>query len=118
MILGALGIGVLIGGALITPNFPIVYGSILSIIKEFSKKEPSKKQVRRALKNLEKNEIIALEKKGDEVYVSLKGWINPRHVKSSLKGILAYKRQKKIWRGKWFLVIFDVPEKQRNKRNY
>ena len=27
-------------------------------------------------------------------------------------------RREKKWPGKWFLVFFDVPEKQRNKRDY
>ena len=119
MILGALGVSILLGGTfLVTPNFPIVYASILGLIKEFGKKEPSKRQVKRALKELEKKEIVSIEKKGDEVYVSLKGWISPQVLKYSLKGILEYKRKKKTWKGKWFLVIFDVPEKQRNKRDY
>ena len=29
-----------------------------------------------------------------------------------------FKRREKKWPGKWFLVFFDVPEKQRNKRDY
>ena len=119
MILGALGVSILIGGTfLVTPNFPIVYASILGLIKEFGKKEPSKRQVKRALKELEKKEIISIEKKGEEAYVRLKGWLSPQVLKYSLKGILEYKRKKKTWKGKWFLVIFDVPEKQRNKRDY
>lgn len=119
LVLGAVGVSVLLAGTfLVTPNFPIIYTSILSLIKEFGKKEPSKRQVRRVLKDLEKKEIISLEKNGEEVRVKLKGWLHPQIQKYSLKGILEYKRKKKTWNGKWFLVIFDVPEKQRNKRNY
>ena len=29
-----------------------------------------------------------------------------------------FKRKEKKWNGKWFFVFFDVPEIQRNKRNY
>lgn len=119
IILGSLGVGILLGGTfLITPNFPIIYSSILSLIKELRKREPSNKQVKRVLKELEKKEIISIEKRGEEVVVRLKGWLNPQVLKYSLKGILEYKRKKKVWKGKWFLVIFDVPEKQRNKRDY
>ena len=119
IVLAALGISVLLGGSiLITPNFPIVFASILGLIKEFTEKKPTNIQVKRVLKNLEKKEIISLEKKGEEVYVKLKGWLSPKVLKYSLKGILDYKRKKKEWKGKWFLVIFDVPEEQRNKRDY
>ena len=31
---------------------------------------------------------------------------------------MEYKKKKKQWNGKWFLVFFDVPEIQRNKRDY
>jgi len=119
MVLGALGVSILLAGTfLVTPNFPIIYSSILSLIKELRKKEPSNRQVKRVLKELEKKEIISLEKRGEEVVVRLKGWLSPQVLKYSLKGILEYKKRKKTWKGKWFLVIFDVPEKQRNKRNY
>lgn len=32
--------------------------------------------------------------------------------------LLDFKKKKKVWDGKWFLVFFDVPEIERNKRNY
>lgn len=119
MVLGAVGVSVLLAGTfLVTPNFPIIYASIVGLIKDFKKKEPTKKQVKRVLKELEKKEIISIEKNGEEVRVKTKGWLNPQILKYSLKGILEYKRKKKEWKGKWFLVIFDVPEKQRNKRDY
>ena len=62
-------------------------------------------------------DIITIEKKGDEVVVYLKGW-NSTILKYSLRSLLDLKKKKKKWQGKWFLVFFDVPEKQRNKRNY
>ena len=67
IVLAALGIGVIIGGTLITPNFPIILGSILSLIKDFKKKDISIKKVNRVLQNLEKKEIIYLERKGEDV---------------------------------------------------
>jgi len=118
LVLTALGVTVLIGGIMVTPTFPIVMGSIISLIKEFRKKEVPVAKIIRVLKNLESKEIISLSVKDDEIYVTLKNWLTPSTVKYSLKGILELKKRKKQWNGKWFLAMFDVPEIQRNKRIY
>lgn len=118
IVLAALGLSVLIGGTLVTPNFPIVLGSIISIIKEFKKKDIPEKKIKRVLQNLEKKEILSLEMKGNDIYVHLKNWLQPTIVKYSLREILELKKREKKWNGKWFMVMFDVPESQRNKRVY
>lgn len=119
LVLSAIGLGVLLGGTfLVTPNFPIVFGSILSLIKELTEKKIPEKKLRRVIKKLEEKEIIEIKEEGDQIYVYLKGRWHPLVLKYSLKPFLALKRRKKKWNGKWFLVIFDVPERQRNKRNY
>src|SRR3989338_2292398 len=71
----------------------------------------------KGFKHRELREIVSIEKKGDQVLVRLKGWI-PTVLKYSLKSLMDFKRREKKWPGKWFLVFFDVPEKQRNKRDY
>ena len=118
IVLAALGIGVIIGGTLITPNFPIILGSILSLIKDFKKKDISIKKINRVLQNLEKKEIIYLERKGEDVYVHLKDFFHPTILKYSIKAIFDLKKRDQKWQGKWYLVMFDVPEIQRNKRVY
>ncbi|MDO8609981.1 MAG: CRISPR-associated endonuclease Cas2, partial [bacterium] len=35
-----------------------------------------------------------------------------------IKALLEFKKKKKQWNGKLCMVFFDVPEIQRNKRNY
>lgn len=118
IIIKCIGLSILLGGTfLVTPNFPIVYGGILKLIEEFTKKKIPEAKIKRVLKNLERKEIISIEKKGDQVLVQLQGW-SPTVLKYSLKSLLDFKRKEKKWQGKWFLVFFDVPEKQRNKRNY
>ncbi|MBI4226386.1 hypothetical protein HY612_04720 [Candidatus Roizmanbacteria bacterium] len=118
IILSAIGLSVLLGGTfLITPNFPIVYSGILKLIEELTTKKIPEAKAKRVLKNLEKKEILTLEKRGDQVLVYLKGW-NSTILKYSLRSLLDLKKKEKKWQGKWFLVIFDVPEIQRNKRNY
>lgn len=117
-ILAALGIGAVVGGSIFfTPNFPIIVGSILKIIEEVKGVKIPRKKAIRVLKQLEKKQIIKIERKKDEVYVMVKNKNDVSILKYSLKEILNLKK-KKIWKGKWFLVVFDVPEEERRKRNY
>lgn len=119
IVLSGIGLSVLLGGTfLISPSFPIIYGSILKLIQEFTQKNIPEKKVRRVLKNLEKKELVQLTEKGEQVYVSLKSGWTPLILKYSLRPLLELKRKNKIWKGKWFMVTFDVPETQRNKRDY
>ena len=60
--------------------------------------------------------MISLEEKNGEVYVHLKSGFTPLILKYSLKPLLEFKRKKKVWNGKWFIVFFDVPIIQNNKR--
>ncbi|OGK46787.1 CRISPR-associated endonuclease Cas2 [Candidatus Roizmanbacteria bacterium RIFCSPLOWO2_01_FULL_40_13] len=119
IVLSALGLGILLGGTfLVTPNFPIIYSLFASLIKDISRKDIPKAKIRRALKTLEKKEIIELDQRGGEVFVTLKGMFTPVTLKYSLKPLLELKRKKQKWSGKWFMVFFDIPVKQNNKRNY
>ena len=40
------------------------------------------------------------------------------YLTSSIKAIFDLKKRDQKWQGKWYLVMFDVPEIQRNKRVY
>lgn len=90
-------------------------GYLLSSVKNHQKK---REKILRSLKNLEKNEIIELVEKDDKVIIYLKDVNNAKVIEYSIESLLKYKQQKKQWNGKWFLVFFDVPEIQRNKRDY
>jgi len=117
-ILAGLGIGLVLGGTVFfSPNFPIIIGSILKIIEELKGIKIPKKKAMRVLKQLEKRQLINLERKGDEVYVTLKDKDDVSVIKYSLRELLNLKK-KKDWRGRWFMVVFDVPEIERSKRNY
>lgn len=119
IILGAIGVSVLLAGTfLITPNFPIVFASLMKIIEEFKKEKIPKSKVKRVLKNLEKKKIISLEQDGEEVVVKVLDNYNVELIKYSVKQLLELKKKKKNWDQRWFLVAFDVPEKEANKRAY
>jgi len=92
-------------------------GETLKSKSSLTKKEKERK-VLRVLKNLERRQIIALEEKDDKVFVYLKDKNNPKIIEYSIKKLLDFKKKKKKWDGRWFMVFFDVPEMQRNKRNY
>lgn len=117
-VLAALGIGVVLGGSvLFTPNFPIILGSILGIIEEIRGIKIPKKKIQRVLKQLEKKQLIQIERKNDELYVTIQDKNDISIIKYSIREILNLKK-KKDWEGKWFMVVFDVPETERKKRNY
>ena len=117
IILGAIGVSVLLAGTfLITPNFPIVFASLMKLIEEFKSKKIPKTKVKRVLKNLEKKKIISLEYDGEEVIVKVLDNNNVDLVKYSIKQLLDLKKMKKNWDKRWFLVAFDVAEKEANKR--
>jgi CRISPR-associated endonuclease Cas2 len=77
-----------------------------------------RKRAYHALKNLERQKIVELVRNGDDVTVFLKNKNHPKIVKYSIKSILDLKKKKRRWNKKWILVFFDVPEEQKNKRDY
>lgn len=117
-ILAGLGISLILGGSLFfTPNFPIILGTILKIIEKIKGIKIPSQKAKRVLKQLEKEQLIEIERRNNEIYVKVKKGDSLSILKYSLKELLALKNKKK-WEGKWFLVVFDVPENQRNKRDY
>jgi len=96
----------------------VVLGYLIKLVLESLKNRADKTKIKRALKNLEKRQLIHLEDKGGKaiVYVKRKGRL--KVIEHSLKKLVEYKKKKKKWDGKWFFIFFDVPEIERRKRNY
>ncbi len=118
-ILEVIGLGLVSGGGHpLRPVLPLMVKEIINLLKEIKNLEVEEKKVRKSLEKLEKKEIIELIEKDDKVFVHLKDKDNPTVLRYSIKAILDFKKKNKKWTGKWFLVFFDVPEVQRNKRNY
>ena len=99
-------------------NLPLLIDNLQGLLKTIKNYQVKKAKVIRALKNLEKKEILDLQEKDGKVTVYLKNENHPRIIEYSIKILLDFKKKNKQWNGKWFLVFFDVPETQRNKRNY
>ncbi len=95
-----------------------IFEAMEFLLNSIQDKKEKERKILRALKNLEKKEIINLVQKKDKVYVTIKDKNNPKVIEYSIRALLDFKKRKKEWQGKWFLVFFDVPEIQRNKRDY
>jgi len=117
-ILEVIGLTLIAGGNPLRPTLSLSVKEIIKILKEVKRLNVEEKKIERSLKSLEKNEIINLEEKDNQVFVYLKDKNNPTVMKYSIKALLDFKQKNKRWNGKWFLVFFDVPEIQKNKRNY
>jgi len=88
------------------------------LLKSVKTLQEKKTKINRALQSLEKKDILNLQEKNGKVTVYLKNENHPKIIEYSIKSLLDFKRKEKKWNGKWFFVFFDVPEIQRNKRNY
>lgn len=106
------------GGSPLKPTLPLVISTIYKLLKEARRLNIEEKKILRTLKNLEKREIISIIEQNNEVYIQLIDNNHPSVIKYSLQFLLDFKKKDKKWDGKWFMVFFDVPEIQRNKRNY
>ena len=96
IILSALGISLVLGGSIfLTPNFPIILGSLIKIIKEFKGEKISKPKLHRILKRLEKRKLISLEGRGDSVQVKILEAGQVKLLRYSIKQLLEIKRKDK-----------------------
>lgn len=109
---------VVIGGSSSRPILPLMIKSIIKLLKEDFQLAVKEEKVKRVLNSLERNEIITLTEEGNNVFVQTVDKDSPVVIKYSIKILLDLKKKEKQWKGKWYLVFFDVPETQRNKRNY
>ena len=100
------------------PTMPLMIKSIWDILKRDCNLAVEEKKIKRVLKSLEKKEILSLIEMGEEVIVQTVNEDHPVVIKHSIRALLDFKKKTKEWKGKWYMVFFDVPEIQRNKRDY
>lgn len=98
---------------------PSPYYSLGILIKEIINKEKIKeKQIKKVLFDLKKRKIINIVEENNEVKIYLTEKGKEKVITRSIKLLLDFKKKNKKWNGKWFLIFFDVPEKERIKRDY
>lgn len=117
-ILEIIGLTLVSGGNPLRPVIPLAIKEIIKTLKEVKNLKVEEEKIKKSLKSLERKEIVYLVEEADEVFVRLKDKNNLTVIKYSTKALLDFKRKEKNWNGKWFLVFFDIPETQRNKRDY
>lgn len=100
------------------PSLPRLIGLTMKYLLETRKEKVNSKQVRRILNKLEKKEIINIAEKGGQAIVTVSDEGKTKLMQYSLKKIFEFKESKRKWNSRWYLVFFDVPEIQKNKRNY
>lgn len=117
-ILEVIGLTLISGGNPFRPIIPMAIKEIAKTLMEIKHLNVEEIKIRKSLEKLEAKEIIDLDEKDGKIFVKLKDKNNLTIIKYSTKALLDYKKKEKKWNKKWFLVFFDVPEIQRNKRNY
>jgi CRISPR-associated endonuclease Cas2 len=81
-------------------------------------KNLSKKQIKKALYDLEKRQLIDIIEKDGQVKIYLQEKGKQKVITRSIKLLLDYKKKEKKWDGRWFMVFFDVPEIEKQKREF
>ena len=99
-------------------NLSLLIDNLQDLLKTINNYQIKKTKVLRVLKKLEKNEVLDIQENDGKVTVYLQNENHPKIIEYSIKILLDFKKKNKQWNGKWFLVFFDVPETQRNKRDY
>jgi len=99
---------------------PSPYYTLGKFIKALLEEETnlSKKQIKKALYDLEKRQLIDIIEKDGQVKIYLQEKGKQKVITRSIKLLLDYKKKEKKWDGRWFMVFFDVPEIERRKRNF
>lgn len=92
--------------------------SVGQVFRHIDNPSQKRKRTLSIIRRLEKQKIIDLKREGDKVFVYLKDINRPKVAKYSIKSLLDLKLKKKKWNNNWVIVFFDVPEQQRNKRDY
>lgn len=122
-VLKIIGGAALVGAAVVIPAVPVVV-PILKFAKEESDRRGELKNTKfdkvrlwLILRRLEKQREIKLTNLTDgstEVKLTEKGKI--RYVRFKLADLPEH-FSKKLWDGRWRIIVFDVPEKERGKRD-
>ena len=110
--------GLLITGTIcIAGNSPYFALAIVRYFKKYGLREFKKKENKQLLDSfryLRKNNLISVEKKNKQIYISLTEQ-GKKKAKQFQINELEIKKPKK-WDKKWRILIFDIPEKTRIKR--
>lgn len=123
-VLGLVGAVGLVGAALIIPATPVIVMPIIKYWQRTSKEREEIKNTKfdkirlwKILRRLDKQRDVELQKQPDgTTLVKLTDKGHVRFLRYKLEE-LSNTLNKKKWDGRWRIIIFDVPEKERSKRD-
>ena len=104
-------------GGYYKPRINVILGLLIKYVLA-KKRGLEKRDVSRIIKSLEKKKILHVKEEDGKVYILFEKAGKLFVSKYYLRKLLNYKRKEKRWDGRWFLVFFDVPEKERKARDY
>ncbi len=119
IVVRALAVIGIVGTSVVFPNFPIVLGTIISLAKELREgRKIEKYKIKKALMGLQKRKILGIEELDGQIVIKVKKFGKSLIIKYSIRELLSYKLKTKSWDKKWRLVLFDVSEEERKKRDF
>lgn len=116
-VLALLAAGTFLPLAIIMPSLPL---ALKPFLKEHKKDWEEWKRynpfyLHRTIKRLEKQKLVKIKERGKKQIVEITDQGKKKILKYALDG-LEIKRPKS-WDGKWRLIIYDIPEKQKRQRD-
>lgn len=108
-ILKGLALGGLIVASFALPNLPQVF-SFFGI-----KSAKDRRRLKRAIQTLEKQKLINLYEKGDELIMEITERGEKRILKYKIDEVKIVRPRK--WDGQWRIVMFDIPENYKKARD-
>lgn len=109
-ILGSISLAGFLSAALIAPNAVRVLRKAIPDLRPVNQKQSVRNAINRVIKSGH------IEKRGDRYYITERGRKQLELLKLRSYTKTASNGRKK-WDKKWRVVIFDIPERQRSKRN-
>ncbi len=108
----------LAGGAVLTslilsPHLTLAAISTLKLFHDFEKYQPF--QLKRTIDRLRKRKMVKIVERENETVVELAELGRKELLRYDISKMVISKPRK--WDGKWWMVIFDIPETKRKKRN-
>jgi CRISPR-associated endonuclease Cas2 len=97
------------------PNPYFALGKSIKLLLKYKKLK--KKQISKAFHDLKERKIIDIIEEDDKAKIYLLEKGQYKVFTRSIKLLLDFKKKKKKWDGRWFMVFFDVPENERIKRD-
>lgn len=113
-ILIMISIGIIIPLSLVAPNLPSILKPILKSLPK-NKKRPTVKNIVKSITYLKNQRLVDFKEKNGEQILTLSEEGKKRILKFNI-GKLEIKKPRK-WDGLWRVIIFDIPERQRQGRD-